>query len=241
MRYAAALLAALAGCSSAPVSPEHAERQRLFDTAMAPCKKSYPSIRNIELDEYGRIHADVHSSAADLDGFNRCARDAMMRMAEQRPLGMGQLATKVGTVTVAFTPAGRLMLVPVTINGVTATLLLDTGASVTFIRPALAEKAGIVVPVRAPRTFVQVAGGERFSVPFVKAQTLSIGEAAVEGIDVGVMDALVRGFPPNVDGILGTNYLNHFRMTIDRGARQLILEPGSVADPRQRPNRDRQL
>jgi len=45
-------------------------------------------------------------------------------VAEKRRYGMGRLADKVGPANVVFTPSGRLMLVPVSINGVQATLLL---------------------------------------------------------------------------------------------------------------------
>ena len=120
------------------------------------------------------------------------------------------------------------MLVPVSVNGVEATFLLDTGASVTIIRPALASRAGVEVPARARRMYVRVVGGERFLVPFVKVQSLRVGDAAVEGIDVGVFEAL-GSFPASVDGVLGGNFLNHFKVTIDRQGRRLTLEPSRTA------------
>ena len=221
----AVLVLLAAGCAPAPVPPEQAERERVFLSAIEPCKRQYPSVRDVELDEHGNIWAQVRPSSLEWDGFKRCAQEALMRVSEKKPLGAGRLAATAGPAKVSFKPAGTLILVPVIINGGEATFLLDTGASVTIIRPTLARRTGIEVPARAPRINLRAAGGERFSVPFVRVQSLRIGDAAVEGIDVGVFDALVPQFPYAVDGVLGGNFLNHFRVTIDRQGRLLTLEP----------------
>jgi clan AA aspartic protease (TIGR02281 family) len=226
LRILSAIIGLLAaGCAPVPVPPEQAERERLFQSAIEPCKRQYPSIREVEIDRNGTIWAQARPESLEWSGFKRCAQEALARAAEKRPFGAGRLAASAGLANVPFKPSGALMLVPVTINGASATMLLDTGASVTIIRPAMAQRAGIEVPLHAPRTTVRVAGGERFSVPFVRAKSLRIGDAAVEGIDVCVFEGLVRQFPATVDGILGTNFLNHFRMTIDRQGRLLMLEP----------------
>jgi hypothetical protein len=239
MRWLLALAVLLCGCAAAPVSPEHAERQRIFQSAIEPCKRQYPSIREIELDEYGNVSAVTRSSAADLDGFKHCVEGAMAQVAEKRPYGAGRLAAKAEPASISYLVRGSMILVPVVLNDVEATLLLDTGASVTVVRPELARRAGMEALTRAPRLSVRVAGGETFSVPFVRARALRVGEAAVEGLDIGVSDSLTRGLPSAIDGVLGTNFLNHFRVTIDRMSRRLSLDP--VADPRQRLNRDSKL
>jgi len=224
----ATLAVLMAGCAPAPVSPEQGERQRVLMTAIEPCKRQYPSVREVEIDEHGNIWAQVRPSSLEWDGFKRCAQGALMRASEKGLPGSGTLAATAGPANVSFKPAGTLMLVPASVNGVDATLLLDTGASVTLIRPALASRAGVEVPPRARRMYVRVAGGERFLVPFVKVQSLRVGDAAVEGIDVGVFEAL-GSFPVSVDGILGGNFLNHFKVTIDRQGRRLTLEPSRTA------------
>jgi hypothetical protein len=239
MRRLLGLFALLAGCSPAPVSPEDSERQRIFLTAIEPCKRQYPSIREVELDHYGTLSAETRSSAADWDGFRRCAEDALAQVAEKRPYGAGRLAAKSGWASISYKPAGNLILVPAVLNDVEATLLFDTGSSVTIVRPDFARRAGMEVGPTAPRMTIRVAGGERFSVPFVKARALRVGDATVEELDVGIAESLLRQFPATVDGVLGNNYLNHFRVTIDRQARRLVLAP--VANPRQRLNRDSKL
>jgi len=224
----ATLAVLAAGCAETPVAPEQAERQRVLMTTIEPCKQQYPSVREVEIDEHGNIWAQVRPSSLEWDGFKRCAQEALMRASEKGLPGSGALAATAGPANVSFKPAGTLMLVPASVNGVEATLLLDTGASVTIIRPALASRAGVEVPARARRMYVRVVGGERFLVPFVKVQSLRVGDAAVEGIDVGVFGAL-GSFPASVDGVLGGNFLNHFKVTIDRQGRRLTLEPSRTA------------
>ena len=68
-----------------------------------------------------------------------------------------------------------------------------------------------------------VVGGTRVSVPLVRARSVSVGNAAVEDLDVGVYDALPGR--PDVDGLLGASFLHHFRFTVDRKNLRLILEP----------------
>jgi hypothetical protein len=211
----------------------------LFEAAIAPCKQKYPSVREIELDEYGRIHALAYSSAVDWDGFRRCAEEAMVQVAEKRPYGAGRLAAKAEPASISYLVRGSMILVPVVLNDAQATLLLDTGASITVVRSEFARRAGMELAVTAPRLSVRVPGGEVFSVPFARAKALKVGDAAVEGLDIGVSDSLTRGLPSAIDGVLGTNFLNHFRVTIDRMSRRLSLDP--VADPRQRLNRDSKL
>ena len=59
--------------------------------------------------------------------------------------------------------------------------------------------------------------------PLVRARTLSINEAAVLAIEIGVYEVVPD--LPDVDGILGTDYLSHFTVTIDRQKGTLLLVP----------------
>ena len=112
---------------------------------------------------------------------------------------------------------------PVQINGVNATLVLDTGASQTMISPELARRAGMQVTRGAPLIAGNVVGGRRVSAPLVRARSLSVGAATVEDLDIAVFDALPGR--PEVDGLLGASFLHHFKFTVDRKNLQLLLEP----------------
>jgi len=58
--------------------------------------------------------------------------------------------------------------------------------------------------------------------PFIRLESLGVGAFIVEAIDVGVYDA--GRDAPEIQGLLGANFLGHFRFTVDRAQRQLSLE-----------------
>ena len=218
----ATLVLLAAGC--APLPPERAERDRILLNAIEPCKRQYPAVRVMGLDDHGRVYAQVSEhEAGDMAGFERCAREALKREFDLRPFGMGKLAATAGPAAVTVQTLGSVLLVSALVNGVSATLLLDTGATLTIIRPSLARRAGIELPPGAPKILGAAVGGQEVSVPFVRVWSVSVGAAAVEGLEVGVFEAMPQF--PDVDGILGGNFLSHFKVTIDRQSRRLTLEP----------------
>lgn len=179
-------------------------------SAIGPCLQRYPSVKLTGIDDYGRVYVRAREhDMAEVEGFER--------------IGTGKLAAAAAPTSVAIRTAYTAFLVPVQINGVSATLVLDTGASQTMISPDLARRAGMVVTRGAPLLAGNVVGGRRVSVPLVRARSVSVGAAAVEDMDVAVYDALPGR--PEVDGLLGASFLHHFKFTVDRKNLQLLLEP----------------
>jgi hypothetical protein len=214
--FAAALSAA--GCA---VPPERSQREQALRAAIAPCLQRYPSVKLTGIDDYGQVYARAPEHS-DVSGFERCAKEAIERD-HLALIGTGKLANGVATTTVQIRTAYSALLVPVQINGISGTLVLDTGASQTLIKPELARRAGMEVAFGAPLVRGNVVGGRRLSVPLVRARSVSVGGAAVEDLDVGVYDALPGR--ADVDGLLGATFLHHFKFTVDRKNLQLVLEP----------------
>ena len=215
----------VAGCAAPALSPEDAERKRLYVAAVQPCKEKFPGMRDVEIDQYGYVSFQAQSWSSDVDGFKRCVNQAFMALGDVKPRSAGKVAANAASAKIAYQPVGAMLFVPVVLNGVSGTFLVDTGAGVTTIHPAFAERAGIDVPARAPRVLLTVAGGGQYSVPIVTAKSVKVGEAAVEAIDIGVFSGL-SSMRQGVarDGILGVDFLRHFRMTVDRQDRLLILD-----------------
>ncbi|MCK5601988.1 retropepsin-like domain-containing protein [Candidatus Pacearchaeota archaeon] len=101
------------------------------------------------------------------------------------------------------------------------TLLLDTGASITMITPDVAELLGISPKKDASKGTITLIGEKTIEAPFVSLSKIKIGDAVINNLMVGVYAV----FPnkPLVDGILGTDFLRHFTVTVDHHTRQLRL------------------
>jgi len=188
-----------AGCA---VPPERAEREAALRSAIEPCLQRYPSVKLTGIDAYGQVYGRAREQD-EVAGFEQCSKDGVESAGLAR-LGTGKLAAGATQATVAIRSVYSAILVPVRINGLNVTLVLDTGASQTMLRGS-------------------VVGGQRVAVPLVRARSVSVGSAAVEDIDVGVFDALPGR--PEVDGLLGASFLAHFKFTVDRKNLQLVLEP----------------
>jgi clan AA aspartic protease (TIGR02281 family) len=215
------------GCVSVP--PEQAERDALAWTAARECEARVRTVRVRRVDQYGRIHAE-YAAPSDWRVFSECYQIALKRELDKRPLGAGRPARPGSGATTTTAPvqlAGSGVLVPVAVNGKRAVLLLDTGASQTILSPRTAERLGIPVSITSPKVLATIVGGGLISMPYVRLASLQIGEFAIESIDVGVYEALPQ--TPEIDGLLGANFLNHFKLTVDRENRQLMLEASREA------------
>jgi predicted aspartyl protease len=118
----------------------------------------------------------------------------------------------------------NVVLVAASVNGgASALLIVDTGASATILTPRLLRRLELAVPADAPRRQLRVVGGEKLDVPFIRVSTIAIGGAMVKDQDVGVYDFAPD--TPVLDGLLGGDVLHRFRVTLDRSARRMRLEP----------------
>lgn len=198
---------------------DDAERDRALLSAAESCARQLSGalVRGIRR---GVVQLEI-TDHGDGAAFDRCYNEAAPRAL--RALEVGQLAENAAETSVAIKTTGSMIFVPALVNGVNARLLLDTGASKTMIRPMLAQLAGIEPGRGAPHARMIVVGGGELSVPLVRARSIAINEAVVHAIEIGVYEAVPD--LPDVDGILGTDYLNHFAVTIDRQKGTLLLVP----------------
>jgi predicted aspartyl protease len=212
------LVALLFACFALQAA-EDENRDRALLTAAQTCARQFSGalvtgIRN------GAVQIQL-MDRGDAKAFEQCYQEAAPRAL--RALAAGRLAEPATGTHATLETIGSMMFVPALVNGLNARLLLDTGAGKTIIRPQLAQLAGIDPGRGAPLAQITVAGGGQLSVPLVRARTLSINEAVVLAIEIGVYEVVPD--LPDVDGILGTDYLSHFTVTIDRQKGTLLLVP----------------
>ena len=125
-----------------------------------------------------------------------------------------------GDTVIPFTP-GQRIYVDARINGSgSARLILDTGADRTVIAPRALIAAG--VSTRTPRGTGQMRGAtgtadvEAYDIESLEVGHAKVGKMVVISHDIDFADT---------DGLLGRDFLDQFKVTIDGGAGQVMLGP----------------
>jgi predicted aspartyl protease len=103
--------------------------------------------------------------------------------------------------------------------------VLDTGAGLTMISPALASK----LQIKREGSQRGFGAGGSVEVHFGAVKSLAIGDTQVDGLKVGIMDldALSKVCATHLDGIVGFNLLSKFRVAVDYPKKTVTFEPGS--------------
>jgi clan AA aspartic protease (TIGR02281 family) len=102
-------------------------------------------------------------------------------------------------------------------------LLIDTGASMTIFTPGVLEQRGIRYRDTGRTRVFSTANG-LVRAPVHRLDSLSVGDWYVNDLEIGVLDL---GVGSGVDGLLGMNFLKHFRFFIDQNEALLRLSANS--------------
>ena len=116
-----------------------------------------------------------------------------------------------------------LLLLPVRVNGRGPfEFILDTGAGITLVTPELAAKVGI----GATGAREGHSAGGKVSVSLAELESIEVGSVRREQLQVGILDLgqIARTIGSNVDGDLGYNFLQHFRLRLDYRRNELRLD-----------------
>ena len=122
-----------------------------------------------------------------------------------------------GNAKIKFRLAGGaqpLILLPTQVNGAGPfDFILDTGAGTSLLSAELAQQLNIKVLGTKEG---QSAGG-KVSVSLAKIESLALGHARIEDVEVGIVDLghIAKAIGTKIDGDVGYNFLKHFRVTID--------------------------
>ncbi len=112
-------------------------------------------------------------------------------------------------------------LVPARLNGQNVRLMLDTGAGITMVSHALADRLALMPEDRLFPNAIEGIGGVTLS------RRMVVDNFQVGGIDLGKQSVMVtapglfHGFDPPPDGIIGGDFLSHFDADIDLPRRRI--------------------
>ncbi len=112
-----------------------------------------------------------------------------------------------------FPPQKNVVRLPVTVNGVRGTFILDTGATFVSLNEAFAQKAKVQIDQQSKvriHTANGMADARRGRATTVQLRSLQAKDVAV------IVQNDVRGlFGNGVDGLLGMSFLSRFKVSID--------------------------
>lgn len=147
----------------------------------------------------------------------------------------GTYARPHDAIAVPVTLQGGAPMTPVRIEGAAPLrVMVDTGATgVLALSAEAARAAGLLAPGREVRRAHSVSLGGVSLDQMVRARTVEAAGVTLRDVDVQVYAPSVRGpIPP---GLLGTGFLERFRMVLDLAAAGLFLVPPGptlVREPR---------
>lgn len=227
LAFALCSAALVGGCVT--VSPEQKATEDLMWAAAQECKAKYSTIASVDgIDNFGRIHFTHQGSGPENAAFLTCYRDTFNeRFRNAANIPKERVVREPGRtskITLKAESAGGVYFVPVKLNNSTdALLVVDTGAAWTVLTPKLVEKLALPITANTRRSVMTVIGGRQITLPRLRLDSAKVGSVAVENLYIGVYDV----FPdePRVHGILGLDFLKHFRVSVDPGSKQLVLEP----------------
>jgi len=125
--------------------------------------------------------------------------------------------------TVDFRLSNNLIIVDAAINGISAPMIIDTGAGRTIIDRAAAKIRSLY---ETGESCTGKGAGGDVELLSVEVDSLCVGSVNRRRFTSLTMDLsdLRDNFEHDVDGIVGFDFLSHLRLTIDYPARQLVLE-----------------
>jgi clan AA aspartic protease (TIGR02281 family) len=116
---------------------------------------------------------------------------------------------------------GQVVIIQATLNNKRAAkFVVDTGASYTLISHALARELSIDLDTNSKTLPFQTANG-LINAPITSLDSIAVGGMEIRDLATAVHDAVPD---PQVAGLLGLNFLSHFRMDIDTHKGILHLE-----------------
>ncbi len=121
-------------------------------------------------------------------------------------------------IVVPMRQNGNQFFVKTILNGrLEANLLLDTGASVIVVSEEIAKSLGFSRLDNMPQIQADTAGGKIWT-PLIFLDT-----AEVAGAKAFAIEAVIDSKLGKIDGLLGMEFFEQFKMTLDRKKSRLIL------------------
>jgi predicted aspartyl protease len=117
---------------------------------------------------------------------------------------------------------GGVLIVPAIVDLSPVQLLADPGAAVTTLTPEAVERLALDRSRFTGRRVIFTAAGTYMTMPTGRIARLRLGAADLRNVEVAILDLPAS---VNLDGLLGVNVLERFRVTFEFRRATLVLRP----------------
>ena len=122
----------------------------------------------------------------------------------------------------AFEYVHHLVTVPVSVNGIEARFVLDSGIGLELVSESLSERAGCR---RSERSYTgRRMSGQAVTIELAAADSLAFGGLVRTGGAVGVLDLALPPELPQAGGFLSLAFFDGVPFTVDYASQEIVLE-----------------
>jgi hypothetical protein len=125
-------------------------------------------------------------------------------------------------VPTPFTYIAHLVAVPVQVNGVDASFVIDSGIGLTLLSRTIADRAGVTT--NGAEFTGRRMSGQAVTTPLASLSSLSFDDLELRDHTVGVFD--LDGLPDGIDGFLSLAYFAESPFTVDYVRSEVRLGSG---------------
>ncbi len=124
-----------------------------------------------------------------------------------------------GSFTIPLKMLGGHAIVPVTFNNsVTANLMVDTGAGRTVVSKRIATD----LRLHSTGFGTGYGIGGRVTMGIARVESVKVGEVEIKNMSISIHDFSPD---PRYEGLLGTDFLGRFQMSLDSAKQVMVLTP----------------
>lgn len=124
-----------------------------------------------------------------------------------------------GSARFRYAAGTGVVVLPVTINGVSTRMIIDTGASRTLLTKDVAERAGIK-PAHELGSLTITANGVTWHAGG-RADVIALGDATSHKVPVFIQTTETHSLGEGIGGLLGMSFLGNFKFSMSRGTLEL--------------------
>lgn len=162
----------------------------------------------------------ITSFRTDLEQYDEAIRAENASFFDEIEKSLDRMVADLETETVAYSRKGNVMVVDVVLNEeFNATLMFDTGASVTTLSRELATRMGLKFD-EEKKIFSMLADGSLAPCIPVVLDSVHVGTAVRENVQACIID---KAPGAGVDGLLGMSFLKYFTIQFNADKNKIEL------------------